>query len=268
MADNYALERGDVVSIDVEGMKESEKEALIPQHRRQECSPHQSRPSQSRCQARTCRTTLSLVASFVLGVLLTTLVQRFCPTCVLFVSPIQSTTKSQVSPTLDALADPSAGSTTHHPFPPPSPTLAPTSLFPTNVGYAGGTPTGGEPFLLGTAPSYPSHSAVPNLIPPPALSGSSGKDARLPGEEKSSFNLFRSFGNLSPWYSVPSSRFGGPFMKDASGVVPTNRQEGKCEITGLHLLHRHGARYPTNWSTSFFLPPISFLHLSTFDASI
>jgi hypothetical protein len=41
----------------------------------------------------------------------------------------------------------------------------------------------------------------------------------------------------SPWFSVPSSVFGLPH---ASPDPPKG-----CEVTGLHFLHRHGARYPT-----------------------
>ncbi|KAG8690559.1 hypothetical protein FRC11_010746 [Ceratobasidium sp. 423] len=52
------------------------------------------------------------------------------------------------------------------------------------------------------------------------------------------FNLFKSWGNLSPWYSVSSADFGLP---DAGVDAPET-----CRITGVHVLHRHGARYPTD----------------------
>ena len=52
------------------------------------------------------------------------------------------------------------------------------------------------------------------------------------------FNLFRSWGNLSPWYSVPRGAF---------GIDDTAEPPHGCVVTGLHLLHRHGARYPTAW---------------------
>jgi len=57
-------------------------------------------------------------------------------------------------------------------------------------------------------------------------------------DKKKGFSLFRSWGNLSPWYSVERGRFG----LDSSAEVPDT-----CVITGLHFLHRHGARYPTAW---------------------
>jgi hypothetical protein len=43
---------------------------------------------------------------------------------------------------------------------------------------------------------------------------------------------------LSPWYSVSSADYGLP---DASPLVPDG-----CDITQMHLLYRHGARYPTS----------------------
>lgn len=46
------------------------------------------------------------------------------------------------------------------------------------------------------------------------------------------------WGNLSPWYSVHSADYGLP---EASPLAP----EG-CDITQMHLLYRHGARYPTS----------------------
>jgi hypothetical protein len=52
--------------------------------------------------------------------------------------------------------------------------------------------------------------------------------------------MIRSWGNLSPMFSLPPGTFGLP---DASPVVP----EG-CTINAVHILHRHGARYPTSGS--------------------
>ena len=52
--------------------------------------------------------------------------------------------------------------------------------------------------------------------------------------------MIRSWGNLSPMYSLPPGTFGLP---DASPIVP----EG-CTINAVHILHRHGARYPTSGS--------------------
>ncbi|KDQ12409.1 hypothetical protein BOTBODRAFT_176358 [Botryobasidium botryosum FD-172 SS1] len=115
------------------------------------------------------------------------------------------------------------GSKTSHIHPPPSPTNALPFLFPTNVGYAGATPTGAEPGLLATAPSYPIHTGAPQLVTEPVL-----------GESDDDFDIFRHWGNLSPWFSV------GSFGLDTTPDAPDG-----CTVTGLHFLHRHGARYPT-----------------------
>jgi hypothetical protein len=54
------------------------------------------------------------------------------------------------------------------------------------------------------------------------------------------FDMVRSWGNLSPMFSLPPGTFGLP---DASPIVP----EG-CSINAVNILHRHGARYPTSGS--------------------
>ena len=131
----------------------------------------------------------------------------------------------EVSP--NVLAAPYAGSTERHNYPPATPTNAYPSLFPTNVGYPGGTPTGAEPAVLVTAPSYPLHTGAAQLVKPNTFKGKkASKD----------FDLFKLWSNLSPWYSVDSTVFG----LNSSPKVPDT-----CRVTGLHLLHRHGARYPT-----------------------
>src|ERR1700722_2654751 len=123
------------------------------------------------------------------------------------------------------IAPPHVGSTEKHHYPPMSPTNVFPSLFPSNVGYAGGTPTGAEPALLITAPSYPVHTGAAQLVAPPRK-----------GNGEGSYDLFKKWGNLSPWYSVDRTAFGLD-----SGPEPPET----CRITALHLLHRHGARYPT-----------------------
>jgi hypothetical protein len=56
--------------------------------------------------------------------------------------------------------------------------------------------------------------------------------------ESPNFDISKYWGNLSPWYSVRSSDYGLP---DANPLVPDG-----CDITQVHLLYRHGARYPTS----------------------
>ena len=132
----------------------------------------------------------------------------------------------------DDFVPPYVGSTEVHNYPPTDPTGVDTELFPTNVGYAGPTPTGAEPAVFITAPSYPQHSGAPNLIIPQQFVGAKTKS----GEP---FDFLRSWGNLSPWSSIPKGTFGVD-----SGPEPPET----CRVTGLHLLHRHGARYPTGSS--------------------
>lgn len=144
--------------------------------------------------------------------------------------------------TVSILAPPYVGSTEAHNFPPTKPTNAFPSLFPSNVGYAGGTPTGAEAAVIATAPAYPLHTGQCShqLLRPASLEADGKKvdDAAKPKGKKSKFNLFHNWGNLSPWFSIERGRFG----LDSSPETPDT-----CRITGLHFLHRHGARYPTAW---------------------
>ncbi|KAF8898246.1 histidine phosphatase superfamily [Gymnopilus junonius] len=139
------------------------------------------------------------------------------------------------------MAPPYVGSTEVHNFPPTKPTNVYPSLFPSNVGYAGGTPTGAEAAVIATAPAYPIHpgSCSDQLIRPQKMEVEAS-DLSLSQGKKPKFNLFRNWGNLSPWYSVEKSKFGVD-----SGPEPPET----CKITGLHFLHRHGARYPTAWAS-------------------
>jgi hypothetical protein len=140
------------------------------------------------------------------------------------------------------LAAPWAGSTEVHNFPPTNPINAYPSLFPSNVGFAGPTPTGAEPAVVVTAPAYPLHSGgCYELLRPVSLEGDvlrngDGSDVKKSKQgNNTKFNLFHTWNNLSPWYSIERGRFG----LDSSPNTPDT-----CRITGLHFLHRHGARYP------------------------
>lgn len=99
--------------------------------------------------------------------------------------------------------------------------------FPTNVGYAGPTPTGLEPALIITAPTI-----APQLLQPPLSPPSPSSD----GSHSKSFNLLQSFGHLSPWYSTDHG-----LRTTANQVVPDG-----CSIERVIWLQRHGARYPTS----------------------
>ncbi|KAG6883276.1 hypothetical protein C0992_009219, partial [Termitomyces sp. T32_za158] len=134
---------------------------------------------------------------------------------------------------VQVLAPPYVGSTEVHNYPPTHPTNANPTLFPSDVGYPGGTPTGAEPAIIATAPSYPMQTGAAQLVQPERLGKGKGSQP-----EAKDFNLFRKWGNLSPWLSVEKGVFG----LDSDPTVPET-----CRVTGLHFLHRHGARYPTAW---------------------
>ncbi|KAI0782986.1 phosphoglycerate mutase-like protein [Abortiporus biennis] len=137
------------------------------------------------------------------------------------------------------MASEHAGSTEVHEFPPVSPTNVFPSLFPTDVGHAGPTPTGAEPALIATAPAYPLHTGAPNLLAPKLTSKSNSSSGKTKADSSGEFDLFKHWGNLSPWFSVEKGGFG----LDSSPEAPDT-----CRVTGLHFLHRHGARYPTSYA--------------------
>jgi hypothetical protein len=150
---------------------------------------------------------------------------------------------------LAARAEPWVGSTEVHSYPPTSPVNYDPTLFPPDVGYPGPTPTGAEPALLATAPAYPLNSGGQGLL-------------IVPDEFKDNkFDLLKKWGNLSPWYSNPVGTFG----VETGLEIPDG-----CSVTGLHLLHRHGARYPTGDSELQIIPApgrIKLIHLAVFIAS-
>ncbi|KAG9319001.1 phosphoglycerate mutase-like protein [Chiua virens] len=142
------------------------------------------------------------------------------------------------SDTANVFAPPWVGSTTVHNYPLPSPTNEYPDVFPTNVGYPGGTPTGTEPALIATAPSQPLQTGAAQLVAPEYSTFPGRPESPIPNDRP--FNLFRSGGNLSPWYSVPRGAFG----IDEGAEPPA-----ECDIKGVHILHRHGARYPTAYAS-------------------
>ena len=151
-------------------------------------------------------------------------------TCVLFAQPQagirHSSTNFKRSPVQDIAerAEPWVGSTEVHSYPPTNAVNYDPTLFPSNIGYPGPTPTGAEPALLATAPAYPFTSPAQGLLVVPQEFSSN------------KFPLLKKWGNLSPWYSNPVGTFG----VETGPAAPES-----CTVTALHLLHRHGARYPT-----------------------
>ncbi|KAH8827000.1 histidine phosphatase superfamily [Flagelloscypha sp. PMI_526] len=169
-----------------------------------------------------------LAAAFLSGILACLFIQICSGPAV-----SQSLDHSSSSSADAALAPDWAGETRSHKFPPSRPTNANPKLFPTNVGHAGATPTGEEAFVIATAPAYPIHSGAPGLVVPSKMVKAKG------GDVSEDFDMLRSWGNLSPWYSIPKGRFG---LDSDPGTPET------CRVTGLHFLHRHGARYPTSYA--------------------
>ena len=147
-----------------------------------------------------------------------------------------------------------------HQFPPAEPTNKFPELFPSNVGYGGATPTGAEPAIVATAPTWPMHTGAPHLVVPSRLEkshnvhhtdteqnmeeefvndvgiGSMHKHGKKKKQRK--FSMLEKWGNLSPWFSIQQGGFG----LDSSARAPDT-----CRVIGLHFLHRHGARYPDDW---------------------
>lgn len=216
----------DVESVGEYKQIEPEHEALLPRTDdaldQEPVGP--TRTSGFRCLSFSSHPKLYTAAAFLAGVLA-------CLAAQLAICSSQGSTASERGNVV-VYAPPYAGSSEVHNFPPASPTNVFPSLFPTSVGYAGPTPTGAEPALIATAPSYPIHTGAAHLVSPSFASK---------GSKKSKFDLFRHWGNLAPWFSVERGAFG----LDSSPEVPD-----MCRITGLHLVHRHGARYPTQFGMS------------------
>ncbi|KAI8457593.1 histidine phosphatase superfamily, partial [Phakopsora pachyrhizi] len=91
-------------------------------------------------------------------------------------------------------------------------------LFPSGseIGFQGPTSYGSEPFVAVTAPKSPEFQSYFPI----------------------SFDPIRSWGYLSPFHSLPSNTFG---LSSSSPQVPKT-----CKLKQVHMLHRHGARYPTS----------------------
>jgi len=127
---------------------------------------------------------------------------------------------------------PRAGSTTTDSFPPAGTTVN-SQLFPPEsvVGFPQPTPTGAEPAAAQTAALYPYNNGDAGSFP---LTVEQPHGAATFGDK---VDITKYWGNLSPWYSVDSADYGLP---NASPLIPSG-----CTITQMHLLYRHGARYPT-----------------------
>jgi hypothetical protein len=99
--------------------------------------------------------------------------------------------------------------------------------FPTDVGYAGTIAYGQAPFL-----------AVNDRIN--GSLGDSPIETRWNATDDPNFNIFQSVGNESPYFSSPLFSD----YQQGAAVLPE-----QCTVQQVHLLHRHGARYPTSSTT-------------------
>ena len=208
---------------DVEAVEYDEQDSLLPTSHNQASPKLQDHDTRFR--------TLSLTTAAFLAGLLTCFLAQYS---ICGFNCFSSSRAEGASTDAHLIAPPYVGSSEVHNFPPHSPTNAYPSLFPTNVGHAGSTPTGAEPALIATAPHYPLHTGAAQLVIPDTL-------GRKEHDNRTGFNLLKHWGNLSPWYSVGKTTFG----LDSEPGSPDG-----CRVTGLHFLHRHGARYPTGWGRS------------------
>ncbi|KAJ6545482.1 histidine phosphatase superfamily [Mycena capillaripes] len=138
-----------------------------------------------------------------------------------------------------AVASSFAGSTATALFPPANVTrtATDTKFFPdaSAVGYAGPTPTGDEAASIATAPAVALVDTLFPLVQPEPADKNPGS------KSESQFDILAHLGSLSPFQSVESLG-----LPDASPRIPAG-----CAITQVHLLHRHGARYPTSGGNAF-----------------
>ncbi|KAI0066187.1 phosphoglycerate mutase-like protein [Artomyces pyxidatus] len=128
-----------------------------------------------------------------------------------------------------------AGATSTFAFPPQGMAdTFPDPAFPdaSAVGFPGPTPTGDEAFAIATAPALAGPIDISPVVAPDTADHRGG-----------SFAVAQNWGNLSPMVSLAPGTFGLP---RASPLVPAG-----CALQQVHILHRHGARYPSANGAAF-----------------
>ncbi|WFD32428.1 hypothetical protein MSPP1_003475 [Malassezia sp. CBS 17886] len=113
------------------------------------------------------------------------------------------------------------------------------NAFPTDIGHPGTYQSGVPPEFaqeMRPAPS-PTRGVEPIQT---AVAGFS-----------SQFNPFEHMGPLSPYYSAS---FGG--IDNARYLAAPRAANGSCTLSQVHILHRHGARYPTGGSPTELVKPL------------
>jgi hypothetical protein len=102
-------------------------------------------------------------------------------------------------------------------------------------------PAGDEADAIATAPTISKFDSIFPLVNP-STADSDSKKGKSPA---TGFDVLHNFGNLAPWRSVESSWLG---LANASPIIPAG-----CKLEQVHLVQRHGARYPTTGA-----PPSQF----------
>lgn len=59
---------------------------------------------------------------------------------------------------------------------------------------------------------------------------------------------FTHMGPLTPYQSAPGFGVDNHRYRDLSALMPDDQGRGTCKVNQVHILHRHGARYPTSGS--------------------
>ncbi|KAG2034416.1 histidine phosphatase superfamily [Suillus americanus] len=108
---------------------------------------------------------------------------------------------------------------------------SPSTRFPPCF-HPGPTQAGAEPGVAATAPSYPLHSGVVHLVSP----------TRFIRTTRRRTSIFSVAGE-SYLRGTPSN------VENKFGINSGSEAPDTCNITGVHLLHRHGARYPADYSS-------------------
>lgn len=106
---------------------------------------------------------------------------------------------------------------------------SPNNPFPTNVGYLGTQRNGTAPFL-----------AVTDRLNGTLKDSAYENRFNATDDDSGDFNLFQYLGNTSPYFSSPIFAD----FQEENAVLPEN-----YTVSQVHILHRHGARYPTSYST-------------------
>ncbi|KIS67246.1 uncharacterized protein UMAG_04350 [Mycosarcoma maydis] len=95
-------------------------------------------------------------------------------------------------------------------------------------------------YTTGTPPDFAEHMTRTAAAPTQTI-GASPIQTTIPGFQDASFKPFEHMGPLTPYLS--SSGWGIDDAKYAG--TPTSASGQACRLAQAHMLHRHGARYPT-----------------------